>query len=326
MTGINLLKKTNAYKIFLSDKQRSCLSHAYLIVCNDEDYLENYLIAFAKTLMCKELEACNECRSCKLISLKNFTDAVFYPSGKKIVVSDVDDLVEKSYYKPLEADKKVFILKDISTMTVQAQNKLLKTLEEPPENTYILMGTTTVYPVLSTILSRCKKLEIGGFSENDVVSEFISEYQDEQAIKRAVSLSGGKLGEVKRRLETNEGSLAEELALNVLMNLKTSSEVAVYSAKITKDIVRDFISSLARIIQLSISKCLVKDAVIPENLESYISAISNSIDVGALLYISDKIRTAEKALSFNGNAIAIVDSVLFGILEGKFKYGNDSRG
>jgi DNA polymerase-3 subunit delta' len=326
MIGINLLKSTNAYKIFLSDKKSNCLSHAYLIVCDDEDYIENYLIDFAKTLMCSKTEACNECRSCKLIDSKNFTDAVFYPSGKKIVVSDVDDLVEKSYYKPLESDKKVFILKDISTMTVQAQNKLLKTLEEPPENTYILMGTTTVYPVLSTILSRCKKLEIGGFSESDIVRELSGEYQDVKALKRVAGLSGGKVGEVVKRMQNDDGKEAEDLACSVLLNLKSSSEVANYSAKITKDMLRDFVSSLARIIQLSISKSLYKKAVIPENLTGVIEEISTKIDVGALIYISDKIRTAEKSLSFNGNVIAVVDGLLFGILEGKFKYGNDSRG
>ena len=326
MIGINLLKSTNAYKIFKSDKQKNCLSHAYLIVCDDEDYIENYLITFAKMLMCSEDEACNECRSCRLIESKNFTDVIFYPNGKKIVVSDVDDLVEKSFFKPLESTKKVFVLKDISVMTVQAQNKLLKTLEEPPENTYILMGATTVYPVLSTILSRSKKLEINGFLEADVVNELSSEYSDMSALKRAVSLSGGRIGEVIKRLESGEGSLSEDLAIEVLLNLKTSSEIAVYSNKINKEIVGDFIASLARIVQLAINKSLYKDAVIPENLASAIEKISSSCDVGALIYISDKIRIAEKALAFNGNVVSIADSMLFGILEGKFKYGNNSRG
>ena len=326
MIGINLLKNTNAYKIFKSDKQKNCLSHAYLIVCDDEDYIENYLTAFAKMLMCSEDEACNVCRTCRLIESKNFTDVVFYPTGKKIVVSDVDDLVEKSFFKPLESTKKVFVLKDISVMTVQAQNKLLKTLEEPPENTYILMGTTTIYPVLSTILSRSKKLEINGFLEEDIVSELKDKYTDVKDIKRAVGLSGGRIGEVISRLESGEDSLSEELAINALLNLKTSSEIAVYSSKINKDIVGDFIASLARIVQLSINKSLYKNAVIPENLDSQIEKISSTCDVGALLYISDKIRIAEKALAFNGNVISVADSVLFGILEGKFKYGNNSRG
>ena len=315
MDGFSLLKNTNAYKIFSGDKKNGTLSHACLIVCEDKLFLENYLKVFAKALMCNEEEPCNKCRRCTLIDKKSFTDVVFYPKGKKIVVSDVDDLIEKSYYKPLESDKKGFVLTDVSEMTVQAQNKLLKTLEEPPKNTYILLGATKVYSLLPTVLSRCKRLDIKPYNEAELYSYLAPINGDSDRLKSAVRLSGGKLGEALNRYETGEGTRAEELAINALINLNSSSEIAEFSAKITKEKLHDFISSLASLVSSALGVALNNKA----ESES-VQKITKSVSVGALIHISDKIRIAEKAVYYNGNLTAVLDGLLFGIVEGKFKW------
>lgn len=315
MDGFSLLKNTNAYKIFSGDKKNGTLSHAYLIVCEDKLFLENYLKIFAKALMCSEKEPCNACRSCTLIDKKSFTDVVFYPKGKKIVVSDVDDLIEKSYYKPLESDKKAFVLTDVSEMTVQAQNKLLKTLEEPPKSTFLLLGATKVYSLLPTVLSRCKRLDIKPYGEEELYAYLADASGDSDSLKSAVRLSGGKLGEALNRYETGEGTRAEELAIDALINLNSSSQIAEFSSKITKETLNDFISSLASLVSSALSVALNGKAE-SESVQS----ITKSVSVGALIHISDKIRIAEKAVYFNGNLTAVVDGLLFGIVEGKFKW------
>ena len=320
MNTFSLLKNTSAYKIFKCDKENQTLSHAYLIVCEDEGMLDNYLSVFAKALLCSEIEPCNNCRVCNLIDSKTHSDVVFYPtSANKIVTSDIDELIEKSYFKPLELDKKLFVLKDASTMTVQAQNKLLKTLEEPPKNTYILMGTTSIYPLLSTILSRCKRLDIMPFLESELLS-FLQEGYDREKLLKAIRLSNGKLSEVlKRYQDSDSDNDSESLAILVLENLKSSKQVAEFSSKIKKETLKDFVSALSIIINSALNYSLngVKSA--GENIHD-IQKISSEISVGALIYIQDIICEAEKSLHFNGNFQAIVDSLLFGILEGKYKW------
>ena len=326
MLGFSLLKNTNAYKIFLGDKKNATLSHAYLIVCEDENYLENYLKAFAKTLTCEEEVPCNNCRTCKLIDGKIHTDVIFYPQGKKIVVSDVDDIIEKSFLKPLESDKKIFVLTDVASMNQQSQNKLLKTLEEPPKNTYILMGTTSVYPLLSTVLSRCKRLDILPFSENELLNETKNHFSDQEKLETAIRLSGGKLGEVISRYESGKGSEAENLAIEILLNLKTSSDAVRYAPMVEKGMLEDFISSLFKITEYALNKSINGDYIVPKHLETAVNNILKDTSVGALVFISDKIRIAEKAVFYNGNLNAVVDGLLFGIVEGKYKYGKNSRG
>lgn len=320
MTGFSLLKNTNAYKIFLNDKKSETLSHAYLIVCEDALFLEEYLKFFAKALVCSEFEPCNNCRTCNLVNEKNYTDVIFYPKGKKIVVSDVDELIEKSFYKPLEADKKVFVLSDMAKMNHQAQNKLLKTLEEPPKNTFILMGTTSLYPLLSTVLSRSKKLEIPAFSEAELFESLSKNCLDVERLNSAIRLSGGRVGEVLLRYESEVSCDVEALAVSALVNLKNSVEVLSFSTKINKDNLLDFISSLARLTQICLEKSLRIETNVPSNFENAVNAVLQNVEVGALVYISDKIRDAEKSVYFNGNLTAIVDGLLFGIVEGKYKW------
>lgn len=320
MDYFSLLKNTNAYKMFSGDKARGTLSHANLIVCEDEANLEAYLKIFAKTLMCNESEPCLECRACRLIDSKTHTDVVFYPQGKKIVVSDVDDLIEKSYFRPLESDKKVFVLTGVSSMTVQAQNKLLKTLEEPPKNTYLILGTTSVYPLLSTVLSRCKRFDIPPFSEDDVLALLKESYTLSDKLKTAVRLSGGKIGEAISRYESGAGNLAEETAIKIFTELKSSKDVAKYSSLVTKDILGDFISSSVKLIETALRISLNKQTTGEGRLYEGAKKLSETASVGALLYTADKLREIEKDYYFNGNLTALTDGLLFGILEGKHKW------
>lgn len=315
MNVYSLLKNTNAYKIFQKEIKGGTLSHAYLLVCDDESSLLDYLKVFATALMCKEVEPCGACRDCKLILQGLHTDVMTYPKGKKIVVSDVDDLVEKSFFKPLEGDKKIFILNGVCSMTVQAQNKLLKTLEEPPANTYILMGATSTYSLLPTVLSRSKHLDIPPFS-NDSLKRFLkNQGYNEEKLNSVLTVANGKLGEAIRRFNEDNAEFEMNLAKSVLLELKSSKQVAEFSSKIEKANLSDFVSCLAEFTR----QCIVAGAC-GSAKDSSAQKVLNEISVGALIYISDKIRDAEKKLYFNGNRVAVIDGLLFAVLEGKFKW------
>ena len=156
-----VIKSTNAYKILKKDKEHNSLSHAYLLVSNDETYLKDYLKIFAKLICCKEEEFCDSCRTCNLIEKENHTDVAFLPKDKAAVLTeDVDYIIENAFVKPFEEDKRLFVITKAESMNAVAQNKLLKILEEPPENVYILLGAISEYPLLNTVLSRVKKLKI----------------------------------------------------------------------------------------------------------------------------------------------------------------------
>lgn len=313
-----LIKTTNAYRLFIQDKKSNTLSHATLIVCDDGDMLEKYLGVFAKAFMCKSYEFCDNCRACKLIESKSYEDVVFYPKGNKIVVSDVDDLVNKCYLKPLEDDKKLFVLVNAQDMNTQAQNKLLKILEEPPKDTYILLGATSTYSLLPTVLSRVKRLDIQPFTDEVVFDALKEDLDNLDKLSVAVKLSGGKVGVCLSKYNNENTSKIESDAIKILLELKSSKDVAKYSKYIDKENIKDYVAVFSRIIVDCLRYNLNNNLLSISEKDA--SEICKTFSNGALLHVSDKLREIEKAIFFNGNVQVLADSMLFSFLEGKHKW------
>ena len=171
---------------------------------------------------------------------------------------------------------------------------------------------------------RAKQLSV--FIENrqgrlgEVLSVLKENYVDSDKLKTAVRLSGGKIGEAIARYESGAGNLAEETAIKIFTELKTSKDVAKYSSLITKDILGDFISSSVKLVETALRISLKKDLNGEGRLFEGAKKLAETTTVGALLYMADKLRVMEKDYYFNGNLTALADGLLFGILEGKHKW------
>ena len=142
------------------------VSHAYII--NGERNAGKEFIAktFAMAVQCEnrqDAEPCGECHSCKQALSGNHPDIIFITHEKPGTIG-VDDIRRQINgdvaIKPYSGLKKIYIVSEGEKMTVQAQNALLKTLEEPPEYAVILILTDNVNTLLPTILSRCVVLNM----------------------------------------------------------------------------------------------------------------------------------------------------------------------
>lgn len=322
MNVFSLLKNTNAYRIFQREINGGTLSHAYLLVCDDESMLSNYLNVFAMALMCKEEEPCGKCRDCKLILQGSHTDVMTYPKGKKIIVSDVDDLVQKSFFKPLEGDKKIFLLNGVCSMTVQAQNKLLKTLEEPPENSIIIIGATSEYPLLPTVKSRVLRLELGAFNSEEIFDVLKEECTDVEKLKTAIACGDGTVGTAYSLY--GDRSLLEitDFTCDMMINMQTSKDVLDFTTKFNglKVGIGEFLNvfELAlrdKLVTLENKEELVANARVNDRLKE-----ASGFNRGAITYIFDVIREAEKRLKHNANQKMLIEWILFSVLEGKHKW------
>ena len=133
------------------------VSHAYIFegdMCTAKDVVAN---CFAKAILCKEhpAEGCDSCVVCNKIEHGNHED-VFYveKEGNSIKDEAVEDMQERLKTKP-NGERNIAIVKDADTMTLRAQNRLLKTLEEPPVGTVIMLLSENTENLINTILSRC---------------------------------------------------------------------------------------------------------------------------------------------------------------------------
>ena len=132
-------------------------------------------IPLAKTLQCQTHgeDACDTCQSCLLFDTDNHPDVIHVQATKKtgIGVDDIREQINKDVHiKPYVFDYKVYIIHDADKMTVQAQNAMLKTIEEPPAYVRFVLLASHTHPFLPTVLSRCVLVKLKPLAEDVVVA------------------------------------------------------------------------------------------------------------------------------------------------------------
>jgi DNA polymerase III delta prime subunit len=114
-------------------------------------------------------------RFCKKNTIAQFDIAVIDRDTSKnlesIGIEEIKNLHKKIFLKPMQSDKKIVVLDDAHLLTIEAQNALLKVLEEPPDHTFIFLATRSLDALLPTILSRCKIIELETESLKITVAE-----------------------------------------------------------------------------------------------------------------------------------------------------------
>lgn len=316
---VRLFKDTVAYRIVSGDKKKNSLSHAYLLLCQDGAAIPEYLKTIAKAIICEDESGfCDQCRSCSLIERNLYTDVSFYPKGDggKILVADVDEMVAQTFVKPFEGDKRVFVFCGAENMTPQAQNKLLKTLEEPPKGVYVILGATNENAILPTVKSRVKKISVPDYSESEILDFLIRRYpdKDREELKRAASFADGKPGFALAYAE-NGASDVEGLVYSMLENMLNSKDVIDYSVKIDKTNIKEFLISLKKTLDR-----VIRYQSGGDEKSGAIRRISRIYSTAACLAIINKVNACERALYFNGNVTMLADNILLCVLEEKYRW------
>ena len=318
-------RKTAAYRAVAADKESGRTSHSYLIVTRDEAWAREYLKALAKLIMC-EKGGCGECRACRLIEKENYADCEFYPKeGEKITADGIDLIVsEKCYVKPLEADIRVFAIAGAEKMNLPAQNKLLKTLEEPPKNVCLILSATSDYTLLPTVKSRVKRLEIPLFSAEEIYAEFEGRFADKAKLNTVCALCDGRPGEVESLYENDAVSLSVGECVSLLENMKKSRDIAYYSGKLIKKTREEFSTFL------SAMRVVMRDVIFVQ--EGRADMIVNSAKAGEISAIAEKYRQGalftflgvldEVTAAFEGyaNQTMLADRLLFALLEENYRW------
>lgn len=134
------------------------LGHSYLFVGPKEVGKTQTALEVAKLVNCEAFnnQPCGQCPSCHKIERGNHPDVmILQPQGGSIKIDQIRFLLSRLQLKAFEAKTKVFIIGDVETMTLEAANSLLKTLEEPASHTLMILTTSLEQANLDTIRSRC---------------------------------------------------------------------------------------------------------------------------------------------------------------------------
>lgn len=147
-----------------SSLKENKLSHGYLFSGPSGIGKRLLSLGVSKTVFCKnsDIEACGKCSSCHKFESNNHPDIMIIEAdGSSIKNKQVEDIQSFIKIKPNESEKKIIIIDDADKMTVSAQNRILKTLEEPPSYGMMFLISSKPHSLLPTIKSRCQILDFG---------------------------------------------------------------------------------------------------------------------------------------------------------------------
>ena len=197
------------------------VSHAYIIHGERNSGKEFIARIFSMALQCEKggVEPCGECHSCKQALSHNQPDIIYISHEKPntIGVEDIRTQINGDIdIKPYSSPRKIYIMNEGEKMTVQAQNALLKTLEEPPEYAVILILTTNVDELLPTILSRCVVLHMKPVTDVQV-KKFLMEELGVPDYKAniCVAFARGNIGKAKLLASSEEFEKVKDEAITL---------------------------------------------------------------------------------------------------------------
>ncbi|MDD3369311.1 MAG: DNA polymerase III subunit delta' C-terminal domain-containing protein [Lachnospiraceae bacterium] len=205
------------------------ISHAYII--NGEQYSGKEFIArvFAQTLQCEKGgdEPCEECHSCKQALSDNHPDIIHITHEKpnSIGVEDIRNQINNdAMIAPYSSPRKIYIISEGEKMTVQAQNALLKTLEEPPAYVVILILTSNVNALLSTIVSRCVVLNMKP-AKDLLIKEFLMQTLEvpDYKLDVCIAFARGNVGKAKLLAVSEDFDQIKNEAVSLLKNIHQMS-------------------------------------------------------------------------------------------------------
>lgn len=279
----NIIGNQSMKQLLLHAINTSNLLHSYMFVGID---------GIGKCLTAKEFA--------KLI-LDNPSDLSNHPDfmmimpedGKSLKIEQIRYLQEKIAEKPIASSKKVYIIDDSDSMTTEAQNCLLKTLEEPPEYAIIILVLSNENKMLTTIKSRCTKLLFTPLTSDEIKQYFVQEHLDvpNETLLKVCNGSIGKCLQMQDQMSCYEqiDMLLERLDQLDMIDVWKSSDV-LYGAK-------DSIYSLLEYINI----------ILLDKLKQ-----TNDMRYGQCIEIVEQTR---KRLTTNANYDMCIDSLLLKVWE-----------
>ena len=280
-------------KYIRKNLEQNNILHSYLFLGTEGIGKLLFAKEFAKYILCLEnkTESCN-CKSCICYEGNNHPDfSVINEEGETIKIEYIRALVEKVIEKPIVSNRKVYIINDADKMTDEAQNCLLKTLEEPPEFITIILISSNENALFNTIKSRCMKVKFNNIPNKDLYDYSINVIGYDNISENLLNTFEGSIGKAIKLKENKEEYLNID---NLLEDMKKEDIISIMlSANFlyTKERIFEFLEYF--------------------NVSLYSKSKEDKRYLNCIKYVNDSIRN----LNANGNLDMNIDSLLFNIWE-----------
>ena len=263
----------------------------------------------SRHLECQTLKGegfCGSCSSCK-IRIKRHPDIrLIEPEKTTIGIDQIRSLIEEIAFQPLEARYRVAVLDPAEQMRQEAHNSLLKTLEEPPSRTIIILVTTNPYMLLETIRSRARMLQFGEIPQDQIERYLIkTEGRSVEDAGLAAALSGGSLATALNFNTAEYQDIRKQALQFVILLLKrgTFAEASAIASQVTKEksFFQLWIESVATLLQDVYYAAKASERVGHRDLLAKLQEISRNSTDSAVLRNINAFRKLRGELQYNVN-------------------------
>lgn len=297
------------------------VAHAYLFMGPPGVGKATAAAALAQALLCAEPrggEACGCCRDCRQIAGGNHPDLhIIRPNGASIKIEQVRELQRLVQYKPYQAQRQVYLLHQVETMTAEAANSLLKTLEEPVGPVAFLLLSDQPYVLLPTILSRCQQLQFKPLAGAEVVRglQLLAGMEADRA-KVISGMAGGSLGRAmemaredvlwqeRDRVLQMAGALAEAGRLTALSFVQE-----LLDSKVGVPECLDLLTAWYRDLLIWYFTA-DEDLLVNRDRAAVIKSTAAQYEPGRLMEIIESIEEARGRLKSNGNSRLVLEVMM----------------
>jgi DNA polymerase III subunit delta' len=262
----------------------------------------------SRGLQCQSLKSggfCGSCPSC-IIRTKCHPDIqLIEPEKTTIGIGQIRDMIGEITFQPLEAQFRVVILDPAEQMRVEAHNSLLKTLEEPPSRTIIILVTTNPYMLLQTIRSRSRLLQFGEIPQDQIAQRLVNEGRPADEARLSAALSGGSLA-AAMAFNTMEYRESREQAIRfveLILRRGRFSEASDIASEVAKDkqVFQLWAESAEALLQDVYYAAISPERIGQRDLINRLQEIARAVPRSAIVSIIDALRKLKSELPFNVN-------------------------
>ncbi len=283
--AINFAKALNCLKTVGSNESQV---ENESLIRNSEPRIQN--------LEPSQMDACDECESCLKIEAGTHPDFLLVsPDERQIRIEEIRAVDEALSFRPFEGRKKVVVVDDAEQMNISAANAFLKTLEEPPEDSVIILVSSKPDILPATIRSRCSRINFVSLTTDSSMRVIGKAVEGQESLELLARLSMGRPGYALSSDLAEERSWFLDLFKGML-----GAEKDGWASR--DDMERWFDQGLIFFRDLAVLEITGDPArLINRDLGDYMAAISKSLDIKVIIYIHQELSRLRRLLLFNLN-------------------------
>ena len=282
----------------------------------------------AQTLLCRgegDEKPCRRCNGCLMAAKQEHPDLLVIERGRSLTgvppknktaiqVGEIREMIRLSSAWPFEGGNRVILIAHAEDMNPQAQNCLLKILEEPPANTYFILTATHPDQLLTTVRSRCRSLKMKPWKEEDLFSLLRGMGIEEKKARAAARAARGSVGSAVRLSSDDEYWAARDEIITAFFKTRSRSEILKVSnlwkeRKQDSDLLFDTLEESVRAL-LAYRLDPASGAAGTEGFPEEWKEFARGADFSRFSDLLDKVSEARKQCSYNVNFQAVFEQLM----------------